>query len=125
MNAMEKLNPVCMRDRVDSLVDWLDVHTESMGRGLTRGQAEEALRWMRHEYERMLPLTQKLEEARDVWRAIHDEAEFTDTPNKGAVTLVTSEMKGLMSRALGLCENCLLLPGCPDCRAVHDVPEGA
>ena len=28
-------------------------------------------------------------------------------------------------RALGLCEKCGLTPGCPDCRAVHDVPEGA
>jgi hypothetical protein len=30
-----------------------------------------------------------------------------------------------MRRALGLCEKCGLTPGCPDCRAVHDVPEGA
>ena len=30
-----------------------------------------------------------------------------------------------MRRTLGLCESCGLAPGCPDCKAVHDVPEGA
>ena len=26
---------------------------------------------------------------------------------------------------IGVCAKCLLPPGCPDCRAVHDVPIGA
>lgn len=30
-----------------------------------------------------------------------------------------------MRRTLGLCERCGLEPGCPDCKAIHDVPEGA
>lgn len=124
MNAMEKLNPVCMRDRVDSLVDWLDVNTASYGRGLTRGQAEEALRWVRHEYERLLPMAEKLAKARKAWLAIHDEAERVDLPS-GGLTLLTREMSDAMCDAMGLCRKCWNLPGCPDCRAIHDVPEGA
>ena len=32
---------------------------------------------------------------------------------------------GAARQALGMCQKCGLPPGCPDCRAVHDVPEGA
>jgi hypothetical protein len=41
-----------MRARIDSLVDWLDPNEAACGRTLTRGEAQEALMWLRTQYER-------------------------------------------------------------------------
>jgi len=50
-----------------------------------------------------------LEHHREQTRPIHD----------------SDEAIAAIRRGLGLCVKCGLRPGCPDCRALHDVPEGA
>lgn len=65
-----------------------------------------------------------IDEAQTVLRAIHDEAERVDLPS-GSMTLLTGEMKTRLADALLLCPKCCCAPGCPDCKALHDVPEGA
>lgn len=65
-----------------------------------------------------------IDEAQTVLRAIHDEAERVELPS-GNLTLLTGEMKTRLADALMLCPKCFCAPGCPDCKAVHDVPEGA
>ena len=65
-----------------------------------------------------------IDEAQTVLRAIHDEAECVDLPS-GSLTLLTGEMKTRLADALLLCPKCCRAPGCPDCKAVHDMPEGS
>jgi hypothetical protein len=66
-----------------------------------------------------------LKVAREVWRAINDEAEQIRLVRGNKLLVLTDEMRDRLADALGVCRKCGLLPGCPDCRAVHDVGLGA